>query len=212
MRRCWCSKHAAQPHADRAKNMCRFGVLDLMIHDIDSGASEASRPRLRGGRLAAVGCSSAEGPIDYVNASLGFDNGWWPSLDGQQDGSPQDPQPQRPTAGPAVWKPDFLNRSLHIHRRTTKRFVLRPRRSPLPQRRLHRRGEAPPRSNPSMPSGALPAMPLRAARIPAVNGQQPPAALLGWGQLDRGQAVDQPSLCMTLGRPESERGLIRFPW
>jgi len=62
-------------------------------------------------RLAAVGGSQREGPIDYVKCSLGFRTTvWWPA-DAKQDGSPQDPQPQRPLPGQPGGQPDFLNRS-----------------------------------------------------------------------------------------------------
>ena len=44
-------------------------VLDLMIHDIDLVLELAGAPVVR---LAAAGGRSAEGPIDYVNATLAF--------------------------------------------------------------------------------------------------------------------------------------------
>ena len=57
------------PHSDRANDVSV--VLDLMIHDLDlvlelAGASVV--------HLSAAGGRSSEGPIDYVNATLGFDN------------------------------------------------------------------------------------------------------------------------------------------
>ena len=58
------------PHSDRANDVSV--VLDLMIHDIDLALELAKAPVVR---LAAAGGRSAEGPIDYVNATLGFENG-----------------------------------------------------------------------------------------------------------------------------------------
>ena len=58
------------PHSDRANDVSV--VLDLMIHDIDLVLELAKAPVVR---LAAAGGRSAEGPIDYVNATLGFENG-----------------------------------------------------------------------------------------------------------------------------------------
>ena len=63
------------PHSDRANDVSV--VLDLMIHDIDLVLELAKAPVVR---LAAAGGRSAEGPIDYVNATLGFDNGVVASL------------------------------------------------------------------------------------------------------------------------------------
>jgi predicted dehydrogenase len=63
------------PHSDRANDVSV--VLDLMIHDIDLVLELAQAPVVR---LAAAGGRSAEGPIDYVNATLGFENGVVASL------------------------------------------------------------------------------------------------------------------------------------
>jgi predicted dehydrogenase len=63
------------PNADRANDVSV--VLDLMIHDIDLVLELAASPVVR---LAAAGGRSAEGPIDYVNATLGFANGVVASL------------------------------------------------------------------------------------------------------------------------------------
>ena len=79
------------PHADRANDVSV--VLDLMIHDIDLVLELAGSPVVR---LAAAGGRSSDGPIDYVNATLGFEQRRGGEPHGQQDGPPQDPQPQRP--------------------------------------------------------------------------------------------------------------------
>ena len=63
------------PNPDRANDVSV--VLDLMIHDIDLVLELAGAPVVR---LAAAGGRSAEGPIDYVNATLGFANGVVASL------------------------------------------------------------------------------------------------------------------------------------
>ncbi|MDP6193581.1 MAG: Gfo/Idh/MocA family oxidoreductase, partial [Prochlorococcus sp.] len=63
------------PHADRANDVSV--VMDLMIHDLDLVLELAQSSVVR---LAAAGGRSAKGPIDYVNATLGFSNGVVASL------------------------------------------------------------------------------------------------------------------------------------
>jgi len=100
------------PHADRANDVSV--VLDLMIHDIDLVLELAQASVVR---LAAVGGRSAEGPIDYVNASLGFDNGVVASLTASKMAHRKIRSLSAHCRASLV-ETDFLNRSLHIHRRT----------------------------------------------------------------------------------------------
>ena len=99
------------PHADRANDVSV--VLDLMIHDLDLVLELAQAPVVR---LAAAGGRSADGPIDYVNATLGFENGVVASLTASK-------MSHRKIRGlsahcrSSLVETDFLNHTLHIHRR-----------------------------------------------------------------------------------------------
>jgi len=55
------------PHSDRANDVSV--VLDLMIHDLGL-VLELARASVV--HLSAAGGRGAEGPIDYVNATLGY--------------------------------------------------------------------------------------------------------------------------------------------
>ena len=99
------------PHSDRANDVSV--VLDLMIHDIDLVLELAKAPVVR---LAAAGGRSAEGPIDYVNATLGFDNGVVASLTASKM-SHRKIRSLSAHCRSSLVETDFLNHTLHIHRR-----------------------------------------------------------------------------------------------
>ena len=90
------------PNPDRANDVSV--VLDLMIHDIDLVLELAASPVVR---LAAAGGRSGEGPIDYVNATLGFANGVVASLTASK----------MTHCRSSLMETDFLNHNLRIHRR-----------------------------------------------------------------------------------------------
>ena len=99
------------PHADRANDVSV--VLDLMIHDIDLVLELAQAPVVR---LAAAGGRSADGPIDYVNATLGFQNGVVASLTASKM-SHRKIRSLSAHCRSSLVETDFLNHTLHIHRR-----------------------------------------------------------------------------------------------
>jgi len=100
------------PHADRANDVSV--VLDLMIHDLDLVLELASSPVIR---LAAVGRrSEKDGPIDYVNANLGFENGVIANLTASKMSHRKIRSLSAHCMGSLV-ETDFLNHNLHIHRR-----------------------------------------------------------------------------------------------
>ena len=99
------------PHSDRANDVSV--VLDLMIHDIDLVLELAQAPVVR---LAAAGGRSADGPIDYVNATLGFENGVVASLTASKM-SHRKIRNLSAHCRASLVETDFLNHTLHIHRR-----------------------------------------------------------------------------------------------
>ena len=99
------------PHSDRANDVSV--VLDLMIHDIDLVLELAQAPVVR---LAAAGGRSGEGPIDYVNATLGFENGVVASLTASKM-SHRKIRSLSAHCRSSLVETDFLNHPLHIHRR-----------------------------------------------------------------------------------------------
>ena len=99
------------PHGDRANDVSV--VLDLMIHDIDLVLELAQAPVVR---MAAAGGRSAEGPIDYVNATLGFSNGVVASLTASKM-SHRKIRSLSAHCRSSLVETDFLNHTLHIHRR-----------------------------------------------------------------------------------------------
>ena len=99
------------PHAERANDVSV--VLDLMIHDLDLVLELASAKVVR---LAAVGGRSDNGPIDYVNATLGFSNGVVASLSASKMSHRKIRSLSAHCRGSLV-ETDFLNHTLHIHRR-----------------------------------------------------------------------------------------------
>ena len=99
------------PHADRANDVSV--VLDLMIHDIDLVLELAQAPVVR---LAAAGGRSSDGPIEYVNATLGFENGVVASLTASKM-SHRKIRSLSAHCRSSLVETDFLNHTLHIHRR-----------------------------------------------------------------------------------------------
>ncbi len=99
------------PHSDRANDVSV--VLDLMIHDIDLVLELAQAPVVR---LAAAGGRSGEGPIDYVNATLGFENAVVASLTASKM-SHRKIRSLSAHCRSSLVETDFLNHTLHIHRR-----------------------------------------------------------------------------------------------
>jgi len=100
------------PNADRANDVSV--VLDLMIHDIDLVLELAASPVVR---LAAAGGRSAAGPIDYVNATLGFANGVVASLTASKMAH-RKIRSLSAHCRSSLMETDFLNRNLRIHRRS----------------------------------------------------------------------------------------------
>ena len=100
------------PNPDRANDVSV--VLDLMIHDIDLVLELAASPVVR---LAAAGGRSAEGPIDYVNATLGFANGVVASLTASKMAH-RKIRSLSAHCRSSLMETDFLNHNLRIHRRS----------------------------------------------------------------------------------------------
>ena len=99
------------PHADRANDVSV--VLDLMIHDLDLVLELAQAPVVS---LAAAGGRTADGPIDYVHATLGFANGVVASLTASKM-SHRKIRSLSAHCRSSLVETDFLNHNLHIHRR-----------------------------------------------------------------------------------------------
>jgi len=99
------------PHADRANDVSV--VLDLMIHDLDLVLELANAPVTR---IAAVGGRSAGDPLDYVNATLSFQNGVIASLSASKM-SHRKVRSLSAHCKDSLVETDFLNHSLNIHRR-----------------------------------------------------------------------------------------------
>ncbi len=100
------------PNGDRANDVSV--VLDLMIHDIDLVLELAASPVVR---LAAAGGRSSDGPIDYVNATLGFANGVVASLTASKMAH-RKIRSLSAHCRSSLMETDFLNRNLRIHRRS----------------------------------------------------------------------------------------------
>jgi predicted dehydrogenase len=101
------------PNPDRANDVSV--VLDLMIHDIDLVLELAASPVVR---LAAAGGRSGEGPIDYVNATLGFANGVVASLTASKMAHRKVRRLYTHCRN-SLMETDFLKHNLRIHRRPT---------------------------------------------------------------------------------------------
>ena len=180
------------PNPDRANDVSV--VLDLMIHDIDLVLELAGAPVVR---LAAAGGRSADGPIDYVNATLGFANGVVASLTASKMAHRKIRSLSAHCRGSLV-ETDFLNRTLHIHRRAHESVSAD-------------HGELVYRSDGVIEEVSTTSIePLyaelehflqcvRGAEKPAVGGLQASRALLLADLIE--QCVEQPSLSMSLEAP-----------
>ena len=180
------------PNPDRANDVSV--VLDLMIHDIDLVLELAQSPVVR---LAAAGGRSSEGPIDYVNATLAFANGVVASLTASKMAHRKIRSLSAHCRGSLV-ETDFLNRTLHIHRRAHQSVSAD-------------HGELVYRSDGVIEEVSTTSIePLyaelehflacvRGEESPAVGGLQASRALLLADLIE--QCVEQPSLCMTLDQP-----------
>ena len=180
------------PNPDRANDVSV--VLDLMIHDIDLVLELAHSPVVR---LAAAGGRSAEGPIDYVNATLAFANGVVASLTASKMAHRKIRSLSAHCRASLV-ETDFLNRTLHIHRRAHQSVSAD-------------HGELVYRSDGVIEEVSTTSIePLyaelehflacvRGEETPAVDGLQASRALLLADLIE--QCVEQPNLCMSLEQP-----------
>lgn len=180
------------PHPDRANDVSV--VLDLMIHDIDLALELAGAPVIR---LAAAGGRSAGGPIDYVNATLAFANGVVASLTASKMAHRKIRNLSAHCRDSLV-ETDFLNRTLHIHRRAHQSVSAD-------------HGELVYRSDGVIEEVSTTSIePLyaelehflacvRGEEMPAVDGLQASRALLLADLIE--QCVEQPNLCMSLDQP-----------
>jgi predicted dehydrogenase len=180
------------PNPDRANDVSV--VLDLMIHDIDLLLELAGAPVAR---LAAAGGRSAEGPIDYVNATLAFTNGVVASLTASKMAHRKIRSLSAHCRSSLV-ETDFLNRTLHIHRRAHQSVSAD-------------HGELVYRSDGVIEEVSTTSIePLyaelehflacvRGEESPAVDGLQASRALLLADLIE--QCVDQPGLCAILEQP-----------
>jgi predicted dehydrogenase len=180
------------PNPDRANDVSV--VLDLMIHDIDL-VLELAQSSVVG--LAAAGGRSGDGPIDYVNATLAFANGVVASLTASKMAHRKIRSLSAHCRGSLV-ETDFLNRTLHIHRRAHQSVSAD-------------HGELVYRSDGVIEEVSTTSIePLyaeldhflacvRGEESPAVDGLQASRALLLADLIE--QCVEQPNLCMSLDRP-----------
>ena len=180
------------PNPDRANDVSV--VLDLMIHDIDLVLELAQAPVVR---LAAAGGRSADGPIDYVNATLGFANGVVASLTASKMAH-RKIRSLSAHCRSALVETDFLNRSLQIHRRTHQSFS-------ADHGELLYRNDGFIEEVSTSPVDPLVAelehflQCVRGEEKPAVDGPQASRALLLADLIE--QCVEQANICMTLPEP-----------
>ncbi|MFZ9149082.1 Gfo/Idh/MocA family oxidoreductase [Vulcanococcus sp.] len=180
------------PNPDRANDVSV--VLDLMIHDIDLVLELARSPVVR---LAAAGGRSADGPIDYVNATLGFANGVVASLTASKMAH-RKIRSLSAHCRTALVETDFLNRSLQIHRRTNQSFS-------ADHGELLYRNDGFIEEVSTSPVDPLVAelehflQCVRGEEKPAVDGPQASRALLLADLIE--QCVEQSNICMTLPEP-----------
>jgi predicted dehydrogenase len=180
------------PNPDRANDVSV--VLDLMIHDIDLVLELASSPVVR---LAAAGGRSGEGPIDYVNATLGFANGVVASLTASKMAHRKVRRLYTHCRN-SLMETDFLKHNLRIHRRPTTTVSAD-------------HGELVYRNDGFIEEVSTTSIePLyaelehflqcvRGVETPAVDGLQASRALQLADLIE--QCVEQPNLCMTLSEP-----------
>ncbi len=105
------------PHADRANDVSV--VMDLMIHDIDL-VLELVNAKIQ--KLAAVGGRNSDGLIDYVNATLVFNNDVIASLTASKM-SHKKIRSLSAHCRNGLVETDFLNHSLQIHRKTHESYT-----------------------------------------------------------------------------------------
>ncbi|QPN61116.1 Gfo/Idh/MocA family oxidoreductase [Synechococcus sp. CBW1002] len=180
------------PNADRANDVSV--VLDLMIHDIDLVLELAGAPVVR---LAAAGGRSADGPIDYVNATLGFANGVVASLTASKMAH-RKIRSLSAHCRCSLMETDFLNHNLRIYRRSHGSVSAD-------------HGELVYRNDGFIEEVSTTSIePLyaelehflqcvRGVEIPAVDGLQASRALQLADLIE--QCVEQPNLCMALDAP-----------
>tara|TARA_Y100001970_G_scaffold284864_1_gene403164 strand:- start:2191 stop:3195 length:1005 start_codon:yes stop_codon:yes gene_type:complete len=104
------------PHADRANDVSV--VMDLMIHDIDLALELVNSPVIQ---LSAIGGKSRNGPIDYVNATIGFENQVIASLIASKM-SHRKIRSLSAHCKKSLVETDFLNHTLHIHRKSNESY------------------------------------------------------------------------------------------
>ena len=180
------------PNPDRANDVSV--VLDLMIHDIDLVLELAASPVVR---LAAAGGRSGEGPIDYVNATLGFANGVVASLTASKMAHRKVRRLYTHCRN-SLMETDFLKHNLRIHRRPTTTVSAE-------------HGELVYRNDGFIEEVSTTSIePLyaelehflqcvRGVETPAVDGLQASRALQLADLIE--QCVERPNLCMTLDEP-----------
>jgi predicted dehydrogenase len=180
------------PNPDRANDVSV--VLDLMIHDIDLVLELAASPVVR---LAAAGGRSGEGPIDYVNATLGFANGVVASLTASKMAHRKVRRLYTHCRN-SLMETDFLKHNLRIHRRPTTTVSAD-------------HGELVYRNDGFIEEVSTTSIePLyaelehflqcvRGVETPAVDGLQASRALQLADLIE--QCVERPNLCMTLEEP-----------
>ena len=105
------------PNADRANDVSV--VMDLMIHDIDL-VLELVNSKIK--KLSAVGGRNNEGLIDYVNATLVFNNNIIASLTASKM-SHKKIRNLSVHCQNALVETDFLNHTLHIHRKSHESYT-----------------------------------------------------------------------------------------
>ncbi|MDC3168491.1 Gfo/Idh/MocA family oxidoreductase [Prochlorococcus sp. AH-716-D22] len=105
------------PHADRANDVSV--VMDLMIHDIDL-VLELVNSKIQ--KLAAVGGRNNDGIIDYVNATLVFNNNIIASLTASKM-SHKKIRSLSAHCQNGLVETDFLNHSLQIHRKAHESYT-----------------------------------------------------------------------------------------
>jgi len=104
------------PHADRANDVSV--VMDLMIHDIDL-VLELVNSKIK--KLSAVGGKNKEGLIDYVNATLVFNNNIIASLTASKMSHKKIRHLSAHCQNSLV-ETDFLNHKLQIHRKSNESY------------------------------------------------------------------------------------------
>ncbi len=105
------------PHADRANDVSV--VMDLMIHDIDL-TLELVNSQIK--KISAVGGRNSNGLIDYVNATLVFNNNVIASLTASKM-SHKKIRSLSAHCQNGLVETDFLNHTLQIHRKSNESYT-----------------------------------------------------------------------------------------